>query len=195
MDNRLREFEELMLGNVLFKVQNHTLVDKNPKWKKWWQIVQEITHEQIQDNLEMVHANEDAYLNKLVTYWLKFEGYTYDWLSTKLVEILAEISQRILPMQPTFALLSSRFELVTNTTKEPIPIRGGVKITTVSYTFFMPTKLVEVCVVVVSTHVEELEEHVTPKLVPSAIPQIGVGVEITLINIITHRHGVEGHTC
>jgi len=45
---------------------------------------------------------------------------------------------------------------------------------------------VEVFVVVISAHVEELEEHVTPKLVPLAIPQIGVGVKITLINTITH---------
>jgi hypothetical protein len=74
----LKEFEELILDNALLRVQNQTLVDKNPKWKKWWQIVQEIMDEQIQDNLEMVHANEDTYLNKLVTYWLKFEGYTYD---------------------------------------------------------------------------------------------------------------------
>jgi hypothetical protein len=34
-----REFEELLLDNALFKVQNQTLVDKNPKWKEWWQIV------------------------------------------------------------------------------------------------------------------------------------------------------------
>ncbi len=68
----------MILDNALLRVQNQTLVDKNPKWKKWWQIVQEIMDEQIQDNLEMVHANEDTYLNKLVTYWLKFEGYTYD---------------------------------------------------------------------------------------------------------------------
>jgi hypothetical protein len=31
-----------------------------------------------------------------------------------------------------------------------------------------------------------LEKHVTPKLVPSPIPQIGVGIEITLIQTITH---------
>ncbi len=31
-----------------------------------------------------------------------------------------------------------------------------------------------------------MEELVTPKLVPLVIPKIGVGVEVTLINIITH---------
>jgi hypothetical protein len=36
MDNQLKEFEELLLDNALLKVQNQTLVDKNPKWKEWW---------------------------------------------------------------------------------------------------------------------------------------------------------------
>jgi hypothetical protein len=40
MDNWLKEFEELILDNALLKVQNQTLIDKNLKWKKWWQIVQ-----------------------------------------------------------------------------------------------------------------------------------------------------------
>jgi hypothetical protein len=31
MDNRLKEFEELLLDNALFNVQNQTLVDKNLK--------------------------------------------------------------------------------------------------------------------------------------------------------------------
>jgi hypothetical protein len=43
MDNRLKEFEELLLDNTLLQVHNWTLVDKNPKWKEWWQIVKEIT--------------------------------------------------------------------------------------------------------------------------------------------------------
>jgi hypothetical protein len=42
MDNWLKEFEGLLLDNVMLKVQNRTLVDKNMKWKEWWQIVQEI---------------------------------------------------------------------------------------------------------------------------------------------------------
>jgi hypothetical protein len=37
MDNKLKEFEELLLDNALLKVQNQTLVEKNPKWKEWWQ--------------------------------------------------------------------------------------------------------------------------------------------------------------
>jgi len=30
MDNLLKEFEELLLDNILLKVQNQALVDKNP---------------------------------------------------------------------------------------------------------------------------------------------------------------------
>ncbi len=37
MNNRLKEFEELLLDNTLLKVQNQALGDKNPKWKEWWQ--------------------------------------------------------------------------------------------------------------------------------------------------------------
>ncbi len=33
MDNRLKEFDKLLLDNAFLKVQNHALVDKNPKWK------------------------------------------------------------------------------------------------------------------------------------------------------------------
>jgi hypothetical protein len=35
MDNRLKEFKELLMENALLKVQNQTLVDQNPKWKEW----------------------------------------------------------------------------------------------------------------------------------------------------------------
>jgi hypothetical protein len=39
MDNRLKEFDKLLLDNAFFKVQNQALVDKNPKWKEWWQTI------------------------------------------------------------------------------------------------------------------------------------------------------------
>jgi hypothetical protein len=45
MNNKLKEFEELLLDNTLFKVHNQALGEKNPKWKEWWQIVQEFTKE------------------------------------------------------------------------------------------------------------------------------------------------------
>jgi len=47
MDNRLREFEELLLDNISLKVQNQALTDNNLKWKEWWQTLQEIMKEQI----------------------------------------------------------------------------------------------------------------------------------------------------
>jgi hypothetical protein len=43
----LKEFEGLLLGNTLLEVHNQALRDKNPKWKEWWQIVEEISKEQI----------------------------------------------------------------------------------------------------------------------------------------------------
>jgi len=39
MNNKLMELEELLLNNTLLKVQNQTFGDRNPKWKKWWQII------------------------------------------------------------------------------------------------------------------------------------------------------------
>jgi hypothetical protein len=49
---------------------------------------------------------------------------------------------------------------------------------------------VEVHVVIFSTQVEELEEHIIPKLVPLTIPKIGVGAKVKLIDIITHAFEV-----
>jgi hypothetical protein len=65
MNNRLKEFEELLLDNTLLKVQNQALGDRNPKWKEWWQIVQEFIEEQIQDNMELARSNEQNYQLKL----------------------------------------------------------------------------------------------------------------------------------
>ncbi len=44
----------------------------------------------------------------------------------------------------------------------------------------------EIFVVVVSTKVEELEKHIIPKFVPLIIIEIRVGLEVTLIDIVTH---------
>jgi hypothetical protein len=56
--------------------------------------VQEIIGKQIQESLEIVHVDEEAYLNELVAYWLHFEGYKYDWLIGKLVEVLINVFQK-----------------------------------------------------------------------------------------------------
>jgi hypothetical protein len=72
MDNRLMEFENLLLDNALLKVQNQTLADKNSKCKEWWQIMQKIIEEQMQESLEIAHVDNNAYLNELVTYQLHF---------------------------------------------------------------------------------------------------------------------------
>ncbi len=76
-----------MLDNALLKIQNQTLMDRNPKWKECCQIMQEIKEEQIQDNLEIVHANAKTYMFKLVAYKVQFLEYEYDRLNSKLIEI------------------------------------------------------------------------------------------------------------
>ncbi len=48
----------------------------------------------------------------------------------------------------------------------------------------------EVLVVVVSIQLEELEKLVFPKLVPLAIPKIGVGAHVNLINVVMHASEV-----
>jgi hypothetical protein len=68
MNNRLKEFEELLLNNTLPKVHNQALGYKNPKWKEWWQIVQEFTKEHIQDSMELVHSNERSYQLEMHAY-------------------------------------------------------------------------------------------------------------------------------
>jgi hypothetical protein len=68
MNNKLKEFEELLLDNTLLMVQNQALGDRNPKWKEWWQIVQEFIEEQIQNSMELVCSDEHSYQLKLQAY-------------------------------------------------------------------------------------------------------------------------------
>jgi hypothetical protein len=64
---------------------------------------------------------------------------------------------------------------MVTTTKELEPIRGGAKVA---------------IVVVVNTRVEGLKELVTPNPIPLVILKIGVGVEVILIDTITHASEV-----
>lgn len=112
MDNHLTEFEELLLDNALLKVQNQALADKNLKWKEWWQMVQEITKEQIQDNLEFTHVNEEVYLNELFAYRLKFLNYKYEQLHTKLIEEPIGIAQILSYVQPMPTTVNHQNKLV-----------------------------------------------------------------------------------
>ncbi len=175
------------MDNALLKVQNRTLVDRNSKWKEWWQIVQEFVKEQIQESLEIIHASEEAYLNELVAYWLHFESYKYDQLISKLVEVLVNVFQNVnSPMQETVVVISFWNGLVVSTTKELEPIKGGTWLAIVSCTLPLPTEHVEILVVIVIIQVKTLEKLVTPKLIPLIILEIKVGVEVTLIDSITH---------
>ncbi len=137
----MKEFKELLLDNALFKVQNQALINKNPKWKEWWQIVHEITKEHIEDNLEIVCVDEEAYLNKLVSYHLQFEGYTCDQLSNKLVEVLIIVSYKFSHVQASITTTSSWSEPVVTTIEESEPIRRGVEITIVFLYFVFAHKI------------------------------------------------------
>jgi hypothetical protein len=37
--NKSKEFEDLLLDNILLKIHNETLGNRNPKWNEWWKIV------------------------------------------------------------------------------------------------------------------------------------------------------------
>ncbi len=81
---------------------------------------------------------------------------------------------------------SSRNELVVTTTKELEPIKGGVELAIVLYTLLLPTEPMEVHVVVFSIQVEVLKEPIIPKPIPLTLLEIGVSVEVTLIDSVIH---------
>ncbi len=62
---------------------------------------------------------------------------------------------------------------IITTMEEPTQIKGGAELA-----------------IIVNTHVDELEIPITPKPISLAMPQIGVGVEVILIDIITHAFEV-----
>jgi hypothetical protein len=109
------------------------------------------------------------YLNELVAYWLHFEGYKYDQLIGKLVEIPVNVFQKISHVQAVVVATSSQNEHVVNAIEKHEPIRGA-KLTIVSCTLPLPTKLVEAPIVIVSTQVGALEKLVIPKPIPLVIP-------------------------
>ncbi len=151
--------------------------------------MQEFVKEQFQESLEIIHASEEAYLNELVAYRLHFESYKYDQFISKLVEVLVNVFQKKSPMQATTIVISFRNELIS-TTEELEPIKGGTWLAIVSCALPLPTEPMEILVVVVIIQVKTLEKPVTPKLIPLIIPKIGVGVEVTLIDSITHASEV-----
>ncbi len=57
--------------------------------------------------MEIVCVDEEAYLNKLVAYRLHFEGYKYDHVIDKLVEVPINVFQKISPMQVVVVTTSS----------------------------------------------------------------------------------------
>jgi hypothetical protein len=78
MNNRLKEFEELLLNNTLLKVQNQALGYRNPKWKEWWQTIHEFIEEHIQNNMELARFNEQSYQLEMHAYRIVFLNFKYD---------------------------------------------------------------------------------------------------------------------
>ncbi len=56
--------------------------------------MQEITEKHIQESQDVVHADEEAYLNEMVAYQLHFEGYKYDLFNGKLVKVPIDVFQK-----------------------------------------------------------------------------------------------------
>ncbi len=133
--------------------------------------------------MEIARANEKAYLNELIAYRLHFEGSTYDQLNNKLVEAPVIVSQHV---QVATITTSSQSAHVVTTIEELKSIKGRVELAIVSYSLYLPVKSMEIPIILVGTHVKELEKHVIPKHVPLAIPKIGVGAKVNLIDTITH---------
>jgi hypothetical protein len=140
--------------------------------------------------LEIVRGDEEAYLIERVAYWLHLEGYKYDRLIGKLVEVLVTIFQKNSLVQAAIVATSFQSEHVVTTIEELEPIRGGTKLAIVSCTLPLPIKFMEVIVVVVCTQVKALEELMTPKPIPLVILDTRIGVEVTLIDNITHAFEV-----
>jgi DNA-binding transcriptional regulator PaaX len=111
----LKEFEELLLDNTLFKVQNQALEDRNPKWKEWWQTVQMFIEEHIQDNMELARSEEQSYQLELQAYCIAFPNFKYELLTFVYEEI--ETSSKV-------RVTRSMVQLVA-IAKLVNPLRGG----------------------------------------------------------------------
>ncbi len=70
-------------------------------------MVQKIIEKLTQESLDIARVDEEAYLNELVSYWLHFEGYKYDQLIGKLVEVPIDVFQNISLMQLIIMVTSS----------------------------------------------------------------------------------------
>ncbi len=140
--------------------------------------------------MEIVRVDEKTYLNELVTYHLHFESYKYDCLINKLIEVHVNVFQKNSHVQVTDVVTSFWSEPIVTIIKKLEPIKWGVELAIVSCTLPLPIEPMEILVVVVSIPVKALEKPVTPKPIPLIILEIGVGVEVTLIDSITHASKV-----
>ncbi len=84
---------------------------------------------------------------------MQFDGYTYDWLINKLIEVPRIVFHAFSLVQIGNVVTSSWSELVAIIVKEPKLIRGGAKLAIIFYTFPLPIKPMEVPIVVVNIQV------------------------------------------
>ncbi len=95
-------------------------------------------------------------------------------------------------MQPTIVAINFRSKPIVTTIEKHEPIKPGVELAIIFCILLLPTKSMEIYVMVDSTRIEALEEHVIPKPIPLVILEIGISAEVTLINSITHAFKVFG---
>ncbi len=87
--------------------------DRNPKWKEWWQTIQEFIEEHIQDNMELACSDEQNYQLELHAYQIVFPDFKYKPPSFVYVEI--GTNSKVLISPP----------MVQCVTKPISPLRGG----------------------------------------------------------------------
>ncbi len=202
MNNKLKEFEELLLDNRILKVCNQALGNKNPKWKEWWQIVQKFTEEQIQESMELAHSDEQGYQLKFHAYRIAFLDFKYKPLSFVSMEIGTNIKILATPFVVQLVAI----------TKSIYPLRGGISLEIIPLLVQTFTIHVQVATII-DEHVRSNErpakeqvKHVDPSFIvlknkveyleflytslPLTPHQIGTGQKINLISRTPHASEV-----
>ncbi len=94
--------------------------------------------------------NEKACLNELVINLLEFEGYTFDRLNNKLVEVFINVSYMFSHVEVTFATINFQNKPVVTTIEEPKSIKRRTNFAIISCILHLPIEFVEILVIVVS---------------------------------------------
>jgi hypothetical protein len=175
----LKEFEELLLDNTLFKVQNQALGDKNPKWKEWWQTVQMFIEVHILENMELAHSEEQSYQLELQAYCIVFPNFKYELPSFVYEEIGTSSKVRI-----------TRFVVqLVAITKLVSPLRGGTCLDIISLAIQTFTIHVQVATITnepMRGSEKYVKEHIEPVDLSFTILDSGVG-PLEFLSLLTSR--------